>query len=110
MNPFDLLLVLVSESTTIAGQVFFKHAMRNRETPGVHARSLTIGVFSMAIGFFVWLALLGRHDVSYLFAFDGLNRIILVIAASIFLKERATIRIWIGVLLISAGVMIVANT
>ena len=110
MSPVNLVQVLISEGTTIAGQVFIKHAMVQPSRNAKFARSLTAGITSMAIGFFAWEALLKKFELSYLFPFDALNRILLVIAASVFLKEKATARIWAGVILITIGVLVVSGT
>ena len=41
MTPFAFMLVLISESCSAAGQIFFKHAMSGRE--GNTGRKLTAG-------------------------------------------------------------------
>ena len=110
MNLLNFCLVLVSEVSATIGQIFFKHAMGSPAGSRPFVRSLSAGVGAMTVGFFVWLALLRKFELSYLFPFDGLNRIILVIGASIFLKEKTTPRIWVGVTLITVGVMIVSAT
>ncbi len=33
----------------------------------------------MAIGFFLWVGLMSRFDLSYLYPFDSLNRVVLMI-------------------------------
>ena len=109
MTPFNFLLVLVSEISATVGQIFFKHAM-GKSADGMNLRSLVGGIAFMTLSFFVWIALLSKFDLSYLFPFDGLNRIIVVVGASVFLKEKPTPRIWLGVALISVGVMIVSAT
>ncbi len=110
MTPFNFLLVLVTELSATIGQIFFKHAMNNSPGQAAYLRSLGAGIAFMTLSFFVWIALLSKFELSFLFPFDGLNRIIVVIGASIFLKEKPTPRIWIGVILISLGVMIVSAT
>jgi uncharacterized membrane protein len=105
---FPLLLVLLTESCAVTGQICFKHAMSGRD--GIKAARLTMGIAAMAVNFFLWNGLLSRFDLSYLYPFDGLNRIILVIAASIFLKEKMTLNLWVGVGLICAGVLLVSSS
>ncbi len=114
MTPFAFLLVLISETCSATGQIFFKHAMGGgpggpcgqRKT----AVKLAAGVLVMAVGFFLWVGLMSKFDLSYLYPFDGLNRVLLMIAASIFLKEKMTLNLWVGVLLICAGVLLVARS
>jgi uncharacterized membrane protein len=110
MNLLNFLLVIISESGMIVGQIFFKHATSHPTRSFAYAKNLLIGIASMTIYFFVWLALLKKFELSYLFPFDGINRVILVLAAAIFLKEKATLRIWLGVILITAGVMLVSRS
>ena len=69
---------------------------------------LLAGVAAMALGFFLWLGLLSKCDLSFLYPFEGMNRLLLLFAAVVFLKEKIEPRLWLGVLLISAGVTVVA--
>jgi drug/metabolite transporter (DMT)-like permease len=109
---WSLFLVIVSECCQLVGQIFFKLAMRpaqegQRMGTGL---ALTIGVAVMALGFFVWLGLLSKFDLSFLYPFDGSNRVLLLILAAVLLKEKITLRLWLGVLLITAGVGLVATS
>ncbi len=108
MSILSFFLVLISESCSIAGQVFFKLAMRpGRARKGFLALFLT-GIAIMTVGFFLWVGLLAKFELSYLYPFDGLSRILLIFAAMIFLQEKMTAALWIGVGLITAGVVLVS--
>ena len=108
MTPLAFVLVLIAESCSLTGQIFFKHAMSGNK--GSVAAKIAAGAAIMGVGFFLWEGLLSKFDLSYLYPFDGLNRILLVVAASIFLKEKMSLNLWVGVLLICAGVMLVARS
>jgi uncharacterized membrane protein len=108
VTPLPFLLVVIAESCAVIGQIFFKHAMRAGE--GNMGWKLTAGVTAMAVNFFLWTGLLHRFDLSYLYPFDGLNRVLLMIGASVFLKEKMTLNLWVGVLLICAGVLLVSRS
>lgn len=112
MTIWSLLLIAISESCGIVGQIFFKLAMQPRKEAAKlsPAAALFYGILAMTIAFFVWLGLLAKYDLSFLYPFDGLNRLILLVAAAVFLKEKVTPQLWIGVLLISVGVAIVATS
>ena len=108
MTPLPFLLVLIAESCSLIGQIFFKHAMSGGK--GNMAAKLAAGAAIMGIGFFLWEGLLSKFDLSYLYPFDGLNRVVLMFAASIFLKEKMTLNLWVGVALICAGVLLVSRS
>ena len=110
MTALALLLVIISESCSIAGQILFKLAMGEKWDTSRRKASLVLfaGVVAMALGFFLWLGLLSRFDLNFLYPFEGMNRLVLLFAAVVFLKERIQPRLWLGVLLISAGVTVVA--
>jgi len=108
VTPFFFLVVVISECCSVAGQLFFKHAMGGSD--GVGTGKLTAGIAVMAVGFFLWMGLMSKFDLSYLYPFDGLNRVLLMIGASVILKEKMTLNLWVGVTLICAGVLIVSRT
>ena len=108
MTPVIMLVVLIAESCSIVGQVFFKRAMGTGA--GNMGWLLTAGVTAMAVNFFLWTGLLSKFDLSYLYPFDGLNRVLMMFAASIFLKEKMTLNLWVGVTLICAGVLLVSRS
>ena len=64
----------------------------------------------MTLTFFINLGLLQKLDLSFLFPFQGLSVIIVTLGASFFLKERLTVSLVIGALLITAGVMLVSGS
>ena len=107
MTPLGFFMVLISETCSVAGQIFFKHAMGGKGARGVN---IAWGVAVKALGFFLWVGLMSKVDLSYLFPFDGLNRVLLMFGASIFLKEKMTLNLWVGVALICAGVMLVSRS
>ena len=105
-------LVLFSASCSVAGQILFKRAMSDDVSSREPRRShdLVAGVIAMTFGFVTWLALLQRFNVSYLYPFEGLDRVILALGAWLFLRERMTRDLWIGVILICSGTIHVSAT
>ena len=69
---------------------------------------IAAGVSAMTVGFFVWLALLHRFDLSFLYPFEGLDRVLLALGAWLFLREKMTTDLWIGVILICLGASFVS--
>ncbi len=108
MSIGSFLLIALSVASSVAGQILFKHAMDDAHSRKKSGIILTAGVFVMAVGFFVWLRLLTRFDLSFLYPFEGLDRIFVLPAAAFFLREKITARLWIGVFLIVGGVVLVA--
>jgi hypothetical protein len=74
----------------VSGQLFFKHAMSNQVNSPRWRRFLDLGagVLAMTVGFFTWLALLHRFDLSFLYPFEGLDRVLLALGAWLFLREK----------------------
>ena len=72
--------------------------------------NLAAGVLAMTVGFFTWLTLLQRFNLSYLYPFEGLNNVILAFGAWLFLQERMTSELWLGMILICFGTMLVSAT
>ena len=111
MSLVALILILVALVTFVAGQLVMKHAMQPI-APGLtkpkFAYLMVTGVLFMTVSFFVTLGLLQRFDLSYLYPFQGLSTIIISIMAAVVLKEKLTIRLTIGALLITAGVALVS--
>jgi uncharacterized membrane protein len=62
----------------------------------------------MTISFFLTLGLLQRFDLSYLYPFQGLSVIIISVMAAVMLKEKLTLQLIIGALLITAGIVLVS--
>jgi len=112
MNRWVFLAIFTSVSSTVIGQVFFKLAMNQTNGDSLRmSRFLPVfvmGIATMALGFFLWLGLMSRFDLSYLFPFEGLDRLLLVFAAWVALKERMTPTLWLGVVLITAGIALVS--
>ncbi len=106
MTPLLFLAVIISELCRVVGQIFFKHAMSG----GKGGRALTAGIVAMAAGFFLWLGLLKRFDLSFLYPFEGLNNVVVTCAAAIFLKEKITLNLGVGVALICAGILLVSRS
>ena len=114
MTLWSLILILISLITFVAGQLLLKRAMESTIRSGYrNARFISLlgfGIFSMTISFFLTLGLLQRYDLSYLYPFQGLSVIIISIAAAILLREKLTLQLTIGALLISAGIVLVSFT
>jgi len=73
-----------------------------------NAPLLWAGVGAYAVEFFVWLEALSRAPLSLLFPSAALGYVGVVLAGKLVLKETVSVRRWLGTLVITLGVMIVA--
>lgn len=112
MTLWSLLLIFISLITFVGGQLVLKKAMESTTTNGFRSPRfisvLAFGIFLMTISFFLTLGLLQRYDLSYLYPFQGLSVIIISVMAAITLREKLTVQLTMGALLISAGIVLVS--
>jgi len=114
MTPSILALCLASQFCLVTGQLLTKHAMNATNLspipwPRVLMR-LTLGIIVLTGWFFIWAGLLQKKDLSFVFPFEGISPVFIVLGASIFLKEKPTFKSWIGIALISLGIALVASS
>jgi len=106
-----LLLILLAQVALVAGQIFLKHGMNftNRATTpiGWVAGNLLAGIAMLTLWFLLWMGLLQRLDLSYVYPFEGISPVLLVLAAFVILKETLGWRSWMGVGLIALGTVLV---
>jgi drug/metabolite transporter (DMT)-like permease len=109
------LLIVLSLVTVVAGQLLLKLALnrlneleagdpRRRQASWIFAASIV----SMALSFFVNIGLLQKLDLSYLFPFQDFSMILIAISSAVFLKERLSPALIIGILLVTSGVVLVS--
>ena len=112
MSWLSLILILTALITFVAGQLLLKRGMEHTNDEN-HRRGrfvflLVSGILAMTISFFLTLGLLQRFDLSYLYPFQNLNVILIAITAALTLREKLTLQLAIGSLLITAGVILVS--
>ena len=105
MTATAILLCVACEVALIFGQLFLKRAMAS--TP-IGIRWLAGGIGFEAIWFFLWIYLLARWDLSRIFPFEGLNPVLIALGAVVFLRERLPARAWVGIAMISTGIVLVS--
>ena len=110
MTPRAIVLCILAQLFLVAGQLFFKKAMDEKSplTTQRKALTLTAGILAQTIWFFLWMGLLQHEDLSRVFPFEGLDPLLLVLAAWWVLGEKLTKPAWLGVTLITAGLLLVA--
>jgi drug/metabolite transporter (DMT)-like permease len=112
MSVFAVLLIFVSVSCFVAGQILLKHAMDITGREHYSRLHLTIvfgsAVAAFAVNFFVNIGLLQRFDLSYFFPFQGLSVILIALLGAWILKEKLSLRLTIGSIAIAFGVALVS--
>ena len=104
--------IVVSLLSFIVAQLVLKRAMEFSAKSGFHNSRfiwlISVGTALMTISFFLTLGLLQRFDLSYLYPFQGLSVIFITLMAAVVLKEKLNLRLTVGALLISAGIVLVS--
>ena len=112
MSFLAFFFIVVSLLSFVAAQLILKRAMQATKSTGFRnaqfVSKVTGGVILMTFSFFLTLGLLQRFDLSYLYPFQGLSVIFITLMAAVMLKEKLNLRLTIGALLISAGIVLVS--
>lgn len=112
MSFLAFALIVISLVTFVAAQLILKRGMefsaRNGMCNSRFLSRIALGVALMTVSFFLTLGLLQRFDLSYLYPFQGLSVIFITILAAVVLKEKLSLRLTIGALLITAGIVLVS--
>ena len=112
MSILAFLLIVVSLLSFVAAQLILKRAMEFSATNGLrNSRFVSLaatGIALMTVSFFLTLGLLQRFDLSYLYPFQGLSVIFITLFAAVVLKEKLNMRLAVGALLISVGIVLVS--
>jgi multidrug transporter EmrE-like cation transporter len=104
MTLLQLGLVVLAQAAQVAGQILLKQGMTR--TDGRVSR-VAAGTAMLTFWFLAWLKLLQGLDISYLYPFEGLSLVLLVFSSRIILGERMRGSAWIGVALITTGMILV---
>jgi drug/metabolite transporter (DMT)-like permease len=115
-----LLLVLICGST--GGEIAISHgAKRTGEPQRLRPRELLVfilrvmgnfwflvGIPLMALSFFALLILFSWHPLSFVIPISALSYVVGALGAKYLLKEEVNAARWVGVVLVCAGVALVA--
>jgi len=112
MSFLAFFFIVVSLLSFVAAQLILKRAMEATRAIGFRNAQfvwkVTVGIVLMTISFFLTLGLLQRFDLSYLYPFQGLSVIFITLMAVVVLKEKVNVRLAVGALLISVGIVLVS--
>jgi undecaprenyl phosphate-alpha-L-ara4N flippase subunit ArnE len=112
VNAALLSLLIGCQVLLVVSQLFLKHAMNlARHTPAPRSRVALFGglfVAATTLWFLLWLGFLQVMPLSQVLPWEGLSPALLVLGAAVFLREKISRSTWLGIALISAGVVLVS--
>jgi drug/metabolite transporter (DMT)-like permease len=115
-------LILLSVSSGVAGQTAIKLGVSQ---PGaadatgslvslllliVRSPWVLLGLLLYALGALAWIAVLARLDLSIAYPFLALNFVLVTLVSRFFLGESVPALRWLGILVICAGIFLVARS
>ena len=105
-------LLIGCQVILVVSQLFLKHAMNlYAQTPKPWPRIIFFGglfIAAMTLWFLLWLGFLQVMPLSKVLPWEGLSPVLLVLGAAVFLREKIAREAWFGIMLISAGVVLVS--
>jgi undecaprenyl phosphate-alpha-L-ara4N flippase subunit ArnE len=112
VSTLAIILCIVCQLFLVVGQLFLKRAMDPKKPGGWGRLALRLapGIGCMTIWFFLWLGLLEKLELSRIFPFEGLNPPILVLGAVVVFKEKLAPSAWLGMGLITVGIVLVTGS
>ncbi|MBV9009468.1 MAG: EamA family transporter [Verrucomicrobia bacterium] len=112
MKATPLVVFIIEVLAVVAGQVLVKHAVEQSQQLGFRNRRVLAflcgGIAAMAVSFFLTLGLLQHFDLSYFFPLQASTTILIVVFAAVFLRERLSLQLLAGSVLITAGIVLVS--
>lgn len=113
-------LTLIVVLTQVAGNIALSRGMRNMGallsfSPGPYLRAVmnpwvAVGVVVLAFWMLADLALLSRADLSYVLPVTAVSYVLIAIAGHFLLEEHISLTSWIGIIVITLGMMLVGQT
>jgi len=107
-----IFIFIIEIASVVAGQLWLKRAMEESNRLGFRDRRvLTLflsGIASLTISFFLTIALLQHFDLSFFYPIQGSTVVLIVLAAVVFLREKLSLPLLLGSLVISIGIVIVS--
>jgi uncharacterized membrane protein len=107
-----IFIFIVEIASVVAGQLLVKRAMEESNRLGFRDRRVLklffSGVASLTISFFLTIALLQHFDLSFFYPIQGSTVVLIVLAAVVVLREKLSLPLLFGSLLISIGIVIVS--
>lgn len=108
-------LVLTPILLTAFGEFMLKHTVNvnvlaSRLNLASNNLYIALAIALIILGGVIWLIALSRYELSFLYPFQTINYIIIIIGSSIILGEQVSINRYISIIFISAGLIIISRS
>ncbi len=105
-KAFLVFALIVSSLFASVGQLFFKLGFEN--TIITFLIYIAIGIIFYGVSTLIYLFVLGRAHLSWVYSFGGLSYIFTSFFAIFFLSEPMSLGRWVGVILIIIGSVLIS--
>lgn len=116
-------LLVITVAGTVAGQLLLKkglvhvgefHAILSEIVP-FFTRAFTnpwvlLSIFLVLVASVTWILTVSRSELSHVYPFMGLAYILVALFSVVFFKENVTYVGWLGIALVSVGVVLVLRS
>jgi drug/metabolite transporter (DMT)-like permease len=121
MTLASLGILLFAVALAAAGQLLLKNGMNTaKATSQADGRSLLLvaatspwilgGLVIFAVSAVAWLVTLSRVPLSVAYPFNALGYLVILVASTVILHERANVWTWLGTGLVISGLIVVVTT
>jgi multidrug transporter EmrE-like cation transporter len=119
----SILLILISISIAVGGQILLKIGMNRIGNIAVNSMSslghlflgvvkspiVLVGLFMYVISAAIWLVVISAVDLSFAYPFIGLTYVLILIVSKFILKESVNPIRWAGAAIITIGVVVISR-
>lgn len=120
MSPYLLLLLGLWTTCEVVGQVLFKRGIDAVDAGESHFGMRTLrhalaspmiwgGILVHLVEFALWIEILGHLPLSIAFPLESVSYVMVLLATRFVLREAVPARRWAGVVLISAGIVVLGT-
>jgi len=117
----NFLMLFISISLAIAGQLFMKvgmkiigkfpvNSMLSMIIPMVFQPYVFIGIMCFGVSSIFWLVVLSRMELSFAYPMVSVAYIFVAIFSYIVFKENVSLIRWLGIITICAGVFLISRS
>ena len=121
MSLANLGILLIAVALAATGQLLLKNGMNTAKTVAAEqGRSLLVvaatspwilgGLVVFAVSAVAWLVTLSRVPLSVAYPFNALGYVVILVASTVILHERANVWTWLGTALVVSGLIVVVST